>query len=158
MKKNSDGFGRIGIILMPRVESDVSVVTATLPYGSPASKVDQVSKQLAAAAEQTARDNGGDKLVEGIFSLIDENVVEVVIYLTDPDMRPISTTELTQSWRQNVGTIPGLESLRFEADRGGPGRGAALTIEWRIVIVEGDTTEAPMVSGLGEPRQFTWGG
>jgi multidrug efflux pump subunit AcrB len=121
--------GRIGIILMPRVESDVSVVTAILPYGSPASKADQVSKRLIAAAEQAAQSNGGDKLVEGIFSLIDENVVEVIVYLTDPDVRPISTTELTQSWRRNVGMIPGLESLRFEADRGGPGRGAALTIE-----------------------------
>jgi len=121
--------GRIGIILMPRAESDVSVVTATLPYGSPASKVELVSKRLVAAAERTARANGGDKLVEGIFALIDENVVEVMIYLTDPDVRPVSTTELTQSWRQEVGMIPGLESLRFEADRGGPGRGAALTIE-----------------------------
>ncbi|HEC03932.1 MAG TPA: efflux RND transporter permease subunit, partial [Phycisphaerales bacterium] len=121
--------GRIGIILMPRAESDVSVVTATLPYGSAASKAEQVSKRLVAAAERTAQANGGDKLVDGILALIDENVVEVMIYLTEPDVRPVSTTELTQSWRQEVGTIPGLESLRFEADRGGPGRGAALTIE-----------------------------
>ena len=121
--------GRIGIILMPRVESDVSVVTAMLPYGSPVSKAEQVSRQLVAAAEQTAKTNGDEELVKGIFALIDENEVEVTVYMTDPDIRPISTTQLTQAWRQNVGSIPGLESLRFEADRGGPGRGAALTIE-----------------------------
>lgn len=121
--------GRIGVILMPRVESDVSVVTATLPYGSPASKAELVSSRLVAAAEQTAKTNGGEKLVEGIFALIDENEVEVTVYMTDPDIRPISTTQMTKTWRQNVGSIPGLESLRFEADRGGPGRGAALTIE-----------------------------
>jgi len=113
--------GRIGVILMPRVESDRSVVTATLPYGSPVSKAEQVGRRLLAAAEQTVRANGGEKLAEGVFALIDE--------LTDPDVRPISTTELTGAWRQEVGMIPGLESLRFEADRGGPGRGAALTIE-----------------------------
>ncbi|MFC1603926.1 efflux RND transporter permease subunit [Planctomycetota bacterium] len=121
--------GRIGIILMPRVESDDSVVTAMLPYGSPASKAEQVSQQLVAAAEQTAKANGGEKLVEGIFALIDENEVEVTAYLTGPDIRPISTTQMTQAWRQKVGSIPGLERLRFEADRGGPGRGAGLTIE-----------------------------
>ena len=121
--------GRIGIILMPRVESDVSVVTATLPYGSPASKVEQASHRLVAAAEKTAKTNGDSELVEGIFALIDENVVEVTVYMTDPDIRPISTTQLTQAWRQHVGSIPGLESLKFESDRGGPGRGAALTIE-----------------------------
>lgn len=121
--------GRIGVILMPRVESDVSVVTAMLPYGSPISKAEQVNQQLVTAAGNTAKANGGEKLVEGIFSSIDENEVEVMVYLTDPDVRPISTTQLTQAWRENVGSIPGLESLRFEADRGGPGRGAALTIE-----------------------------
>jgi multidrug efflux pump subunit AcrB len=121
--------GRIGVILMPRVESDVSVVTATLPYGSPVSKADHVCKELVTAAQQTAEANGRDRLVKGIFALINENVVEVSIYLTDADIRPISTTELTLLWRQRVGQIPGLESLRFESDRGGPGRGAALTIE-----------------------------
>jgi LysM repeat protein len=39
-----------------------------------------------------------------------------------------------------------------------PGIGQTLNFEWRIVILQGDTTESPMVSGLGEPRQFTWGG
>jgi len=121
--------GRIGIILMPRVESDTAFVTATLPYGSPLSKAEEISRLLVTEAEQTVEANGGDKLAEGIFSLLDENVVEVSIYLTNPDIRPISTTEVTQLWRQRVGAIPGLESLRFEADRGGPGRGAALTIE-----------------------------
>ncbi|KPK35139.1 MAG: cobalt-zinc-cadmium resistance protein, partial [Phycisphaerae bacterium SG8_4] len=121
--------GRIGVILMPRVESDRSVVTAMLPYGSPVSKAEEVSRQLVAAAEKAVRANGAEKLAEGVFALIDENQIEVTIYLTDPDIRPISTTELTQFWREQTGMIPGLESLRFEADRGGPGRGAALTIE-----------------------------
>ena len=121
--------GRIGIILMPRVESDVSFVTATLPYGSPISKVEKVCRQLVEAAEQTTEANGGEELAKGILALIDENVVEVAVYLTDADVRPISTTEVTKLWRQRVGAIPGLESLRFEADRGGPGGGAALTVE-----------------------------
>jgi multidrug efflux pump subunit AcrB len=121
--------GRIGIILMPRVESDVSFVTAILPYGSPLSKSEQVCRQLVTTAEEITKNNGGEKLAEGIFALIDENEIEVMIYLTDPDIRPMSTTELTQLWREQVGSIPGLESLRFESDRGGPGRGAALTVE-----------------------------
>ena len=88
--------GRIGIILMPRVESDVSFVTATLPYGSPLSKAEEVCQKLVTAADQTAKANGDKELVEGIFALIEENVVEVTVYLTDPDVRPISTTEMTQ--------------------------------------------------------------
>ncbi len=121
--------GRIGVILMPRIESDQSVVTATLPYGSPLSKAEEVRERLLRTAEEMAQANGGDKLVEGIFAQIDENVVGVTVYLTDPRIRPVSTTRFTQLWRERTGPIPGLENLLFESDRGGPGRGAALTIE-----------------------------
>jgi multidrug efflux pump subunit AcrB len=121
--------GRIGIIMMPRVESDVSAVTARLPYGSALPKLQEVADRLVTAAEETVGANGGQQLSKGIFTLLDENEIEVLVYLTDADVRPISTTELTQKWRQRVGQIPGLESIRFEADRGGPGRGAALSVE-----------------------------
>lgn len=121
--------GRIARILMPRVESDSSVVTAMLPYGSAFSKADDVCRKLVTSAEEAVRENGGEQLAEGIFALINENKIEVTVYLTDPDSRPISTSKLTQLWRERVGSVPGLESLRFESDRGGPGSGAALTIE-----------------------------
>jgi multidrug efflux pump subunit AcrB len=121
--------GRIGMINMPRVESDRAVVTAVLPYGSAMEKVSSVSDRLVQAANEVADTNGGDKLVEGIFAEIEENKIEVTIYLTEPHIRPIGTKAVTERWRQAVGKIPGLESLRFESDRGGPGSGAALTVE-----------------------------
>ncbi|HOK95179.1 MAG TPA: efflux RND transporter permease subunit [Anaerohalosphaeraceae bacterium] len=121
--------GRIGMILMPRVESDVSVVTAVLPFGSPMSKVKAVSDLLAQKAEGIIAENGGAFLSKGIYSSITENQAQVRIYLTEPEVRPISTSRLTQLWREAVGQIPGLESLRFESDRGGLGSGAALTVE-----------------------------
>ena len=121
--------GRIGMILMPRVESDLSAVTAVLPYGSACEKAFAVRDTLVRSAEKVVAKNGDNRLVEGIFALVDENTVEVLLYLTDPDVRPISTTELTSRWRETVGSIAGLESLKFESDRGGPGRGASLTVE-----------------------------
>ena len=44
-------------------------------------------------------------------------------------MRPLNTGTVTKLWREEVGPIIGLESLRYESDRGGPGGGAALTVE-----------------------------
>ena len=121
--------GRVSMILMPRVESDYSVVTATLPFGSPYQNVEHVAGLLQQSAEQVIAENGGEKLSKGVFVEIDEDDVEVRIFLTDPKVRPISTTLLTKLWREKNGQIPGLEKLRFESDRGGPGSGAALTIE-----------------------------
>ncbi len=121
--------GRIGMILMPRVESDRTVVTATLPYGSPLADVIRVRDKLVDGLEKVVADNGGDTLLDGISARITENEVEIDGYLTGSDIRPLTTNEVTQKWRQQVGPIVGLQFLRYESDRGGPGSGAGLTIE-----------------------------
>jgi multidrug efflux pump subunit AcrB len=121
--------GRIGMIMAPRIEADYAAVTAKLPFGSPVQKVQEVCDRLVNEAQQVVDENGGDRLSNGIFAEIDEDTIDVRIYLTDPEIRPISTTRVTDLWRQRVGQIPGLESMRFEADRGGLGSGAAITIE-----------------------------
>lgn len=121
--------GRIGMILMPRVESDQAFVTAYLPYGSPMSSVEALRDRLIKSAEEVIAANGQDRLSEGIYAVINNNNVRVSIYLTDPDIRPISTAKATQLWRERTGQVPGLESIVFQSDRGGPGSGASLTVE-----------------------------
>jgi len=144
--------GRIGIILMPRVESDYSYVSATLAVGSPMARVAAVRERLERAARNVAEANGGDRLLEGVFALIRENVIEVRAYLTDPGVRPISTAEFTSEWRKRVGQVPGIEALQYMADRGGPGSGAALTIELShrdIEVLDRASTElAETLSGF----------
>jgi multidrug efflux pump subunit AcrB len=121
--------GRIGMILMPKVEADYAFATATLPVGCPMSQATDVRDRLERAAHKVADAHGGEKLCEGVFAVVRENVVEMRAYLTDPEVRPISTSKLTDLWREEVGEIPGLESLRFQSDRGGPGGGPSLTVE-----------------------------
>jgi multidrug efflux pump subunit AcrB len=121
--------GRMGMTLMPTVESDQAVVTAVLPYGSPIEKVHTVREHLEKTAREVIEANGGDRLAIGISSWIRNNEVFIRVYLTDPKTRPISTTEVTNLWREKTGTIPDAERLRFQSDRGGPGGGPALTIE-----------------------------
>jgi len=143
--------GRMGFTLMPRVESDYAVATAVLPYGSPRSAVAEVRAAVVTAAERVVAENGGDRLSEGILSEVDENRVEVTVYLTDPEVRPISTSEVSRQWRQAVGRVPGLEMLRFEASRGGPGGGAALTVELAHRDIEVlDRASAALAASLGE--------
>ncbi len=121
--------GRMGFELFPKVESDYAVVTATLPYGTAVSKTAAVQQHLLTAANQIIDENGGDQLVEGIFAEIDGNTASVRVYLTPPDVRPLSTAELTDKWRERAGPITGLQSLKFESDAGGPGRGPAISVE-----------------------------
>ncbi|MDH4204624.1 MAG: efflux RND transporter permease subunit [Desulfobacteraceae bacterium] len=121
--------GRMGFELFPKIESDYAMVTATLPFGTAFQKTEKVQQMLVKAAQEVVAENGGKTLMEGIFANISDNKAEVRIYLTPPNKRPISTAQITERWRERVGVIPGLESILFESDAGGPGRGAAITVE-----------------------------
>jgi multidrug efflux pump subunit AcrB len=143
--------GRMGFELFPKVESDYAKVTAKLPFGTAVQKTERVQQTLVKAAQQVAQENGGDDLVQGIFAVIKGNLAEVRVYLTPPDIRPVSTARLTEAWREQVGTLTGLEFLKFESDAGGPGRGAAITIELthrRIKVLEQASEELARALGF----------
>jgi len=123
--------GRIRMILSPRVESDRAVVTAILPYGSPASEMIRVRDRLITGLNKVAENNGGGELLDGTFALINSNQVEINAYLTPPGKRPLTTGQMTKEWRKATGPIVGTDSLRFESDRGGPGGGASIAVELR---------------------------
>jgi multidrug efflux pump subunit AcrB len=142
--------GRMGFELFPKVESDYAKVTAKLPFGTAVQKTERVQQIMVEAAQQVVEENGGDNLVQGIYAVIKGNLAEARVYLTPPDVRPISTARLTDLWRERVGTLSGLEFLKFESDAGGPGRGAAITVELshrRINVLERASEE--LANALG---------
>jgi multidrug efflux pump subunit AcrB len=139
--------GRMGFEMFPKIESDVATVTAVLPYGTSVAKTKEVRARLMATANEVIAENGGKKLASGMFAQIGGmagadrsvvrssggskgNTVEISVHLSMPvKSRPITTGQFTDLWRKRTGTIPGLESIFFQADKGGPGSGAALTVE-----------------------------
>ncbi|GAB4333823.1 MAG: efflux RND transporter permease subunit [Desulfobulbaceae bacterium] len=121
--------GRLGFQLFPKPESDYALATAVLPFGSSVEQVGAIRKILEARGREVTDRLGGERLVEGVYSQVDGNTARVRIYLTPPDVRPVSTAEVARRWREAVGDQPGLESLKFESDAGGPGRGPALSVE-----------------------------
>lgn len=120
--------GRMGMVMFPKVESDYAFCEAFLPYGTPARTLKNVEQHLVQKAGEVVEENGKQGLSTGIFSQVWDNRVRARIYLTDPEVRPLSTPEVTHLWREKTGTIPGLETITFESDRGGPGSGKNLTV------------------------------
>lgn len=121
--------GRMGMELFPRVESDYAIADATLPYGAPEEAVREVERLLLVGADKVVQEHGGERLSTGVMSVVSENSVNVRIYLADPEIRTLNTTEVTRLWREAVGPLAGLESISYESDRGGPGSGKGLTIQ-----------------------------
>jgi multidrug efflux pump subunit AcrB len=121
--------GRMGMELFPRVESDYAFVEANLPAGASRDEIARVERLLYEAGVTVAEENGGERLAKGFITSVRGSRIQARIYLTDLDIRPIGTTELTNKWRERVGRIPGVETITFQSDRGGPGSGKALTIQ-----------------------------
>ena len=91
--------GKMGMVLFPKVESDYAFCEIYLPYGTPESMVRQVENRMVASAQETVDENGKQELSTGIFSQVSENLIQMRIYLTDPEVRPIPTSEVTRIWR-----------------------------------------------------------
>lgn len=121
--------GRAGFSLMPRVESDRAGVTIELPVGSSMERMQSVEDVVLASVERLAQNIGRERNIHGVESTIDANKLSVVIHLTDEDMRTVSSSGVVAQWRQDLGDITGVESMLFESDIGGPGRGRALKVE-----------------------------
>ena len=125
--------GRMGFTLFPTVESDFAFAEVTLPVGTPLDRTRAVAERLLDNARRIAEQHGGEKLVKGIHSQAGgsqgAHQASLRVFLTDPQVRPISTQAFTEKWREMTGRIAGVESMRFRSDLGGPGSGPGLTIE-----------------------------
>lgn len=120
--------GRLGFDLMPRAESDYAFAEVTMPTGAPQHEIDRIKNHLIDAAREIIAEHGGNKLSRGIYARINEDSIQIRAFMTDAEVRPISTSEFTDLWREKVGVIPGVETLSMQADRGGPGSGKGLTV------------------------------
>ncbi|HRQ06035.1 MAG TPA: efflux RND transporter permease subunit, partial [Nitrosomonas halophila] len=133
--------GRMGMTLFPKIESDYAQVTLVMPFGTPVAKTEAIASYLSATARRVADNTpGGDQLLTGIFAEIGtsdnqrtlgSHLARVQAYLAPPEIREkiMSTEQFSDRWREMTGDIPGIESILFESDAGGPGSGAAITIE-----------------------------
>ena len=121
--------GRMGFTLFPIVESDLAYVGGTLPTGSPVSETVRVKNYFLKKAQESVAKNGGDKLSTGILSFVSANTFWIQVYLTPPEVRPISTGKFVDILREESGQIAGLDTLMFRSDFGGPGSGPSLTIQ-----------------------------
>jgi multidrug efflux pump subunit AcrB len=137
--------GRMGLTMFPRVDADIAIATANLPYGSSIERTRKVQQALLDAGLRVAESVGHDRQVIGFKTTIGEvqddgvliagdggaggHIANVEFLLTDPDTRVLNTEQFIKRWREETGAVTGLDSLVFLSDAGGPGAGASLTVD-----------------------------
>jgi multidrug efflux pump subunit AcrB len=128
--------GRLGFSMFTSVESDRAEASIVLPYGVNVERTRQIAERLVKAAQAVVKESGHPELCEGIFADVGRggsHQARIRVYLADAEIRDkiMSTSEFTRRWREKAGLVAGVRYIRYASDSGGPGAGAALTIELR---------------------------
>ena len=123
--------GRINFTFNPSVQGTRVDAEVRVPFGAPFAETKRVADQIEAAGLRAAERFGGHQVLAGRMNIIGRqgsNAADVNLTLVEEDERDFTPADFTRVWREEVGDLPGLESLYFEYEVG-PSGSAALTIE-----------------------------
>jgi multidrug efflux pump subunit AcrB len=146
----SGGFvvgGHIKATFLPKVDGDVVVAEVQMPFGTPVEETRQVTRRMIREAHSILEERGGiDRVGRGIFAQVGAvgamagggappasvsggaHTGEVAVFLVPVDDRSFTSTEFTRQWRERIGEVPGVKTLKFHFSTG-PAAGAPIDVE-----------------------------
>ncbi|MFW6197740.1 MAG: efflux RND transporter permease subunit, partial [Myxococcota bacterium] len=132
--------GRMKFTFMPKIDHDLVKATVELPVGTPASATQDIEERMTSTAQKLLHEVGeGKNISRGIYSELGANVNQdggpprsgtsdsgshlatVMVYMVPSDERDITGAEFAKRWREAIGELPGVESLKFDYSIGGTG-------------------------------------
>lgn len=144
--------GRIEFTFFPKVESDTMTCEITMPPGTPYSETIKVLERVERAAVRAAkkaersRKEGSEPLIRYIYTIVGahipmghraspaplpsgSHVGQVIVQLIGAEKREtLSTTEVLNLWRKEVGEVEGAESVRFYSEVFSAGKAVAFDL------------------------------
>jgi multidrug efflux pump subunit AcrB len=138
-----DKAGHIDFTFFPKIDSERVDASIAMPYGTAVEETRAVQARVTEAAEAVLARHGGEKITRGILTHIGNtglaregssdfggggHLAHVQVYLVPTDQRDITAAEFTREWREEVGEIPGTESLAYNYSLMG-GSGPSINVE-----------------------------
>ncbi len=124
--------GRLNFTFDPRIEGDRVDAEVRVPFGAPFSETMRVSSIIEEAGLRAAdRFGPRDEVLAGWMNSrgrLGSNTADVNLILVPQEERDFTPADFVQVWREEIGPLPGLESLYFEWEVG-PSGSRGLTVE-----------------------------
>lgn len=137
--------GHLPFTFFPAIDSEYVRAQVAFPYGTPMEQSRKVLARLQSAANATIEKNGGEAILQDVYSEIGHrlfafagedkppvlgggHLAGMVVKLVPADQREFSGQDFANDWRSEIGTIPEVESLSFKSDTG-PSGGAPIAIQ-----------------------------
>ncbi|NEZ04379.1 efflux RND transporter permease subunit [Wenzhouxiangella sp. XN201] len=109
----------LGMIMMPEQPADEIEAGVRLPVGTTRDVAADMAAQITEATHRMFEENDLYEAAEGIKTNVrGRTFIDVEIVMLPPAERDISTQEVIELWREQIGDIKGVDQITFEAERG----------------------------------------
>jgi len=109
----------MGMIMMPQVAANEIEAGVRLPVGTTRAQAARVAERLTTETLHMFEAQDLYEVAEGVKTNVrGENFIDVEIVMKPPDERDMSAFEVIRLWRDQIGDLPGVDQISFEAERG----------------------------------------
>ncbi len=129
--------GLIKFTFMPTVEGDIIISSLKMPLGTSVGETDRVQnlivkKGMEVVSEYDAKNPDKESVLVNIFSIVGStlpgfgpgggeastgsHMANIAMFLTGSEERSVPAYKISNSWRDKVGDIPGVDSLTFSSN------------------------------------------
>lgn len=168
--------GTVERIFFPKVDSPEIVADVVFPDGTPAGITDQTTERIEKAIIEIGKQHSSanSALIRSIHRVVGtassqgggggisnrgggegSHVGHVNVELAENTQRTMTSAEVLDRWRELVGEIPGVESIRFRAQSGGP---AGKSLEFKLLATPNHMTDLESVVEATKRKLETYDG
>ncbi|HMB40979.1 MAG TPA: efflux RND transporter permease subunit [Balneolaceae bacterium] len=150
------GYGysdHMGMIMMPEVAADEIEAGVSLPVGTTTLQAAAVARDITNSTHQMFEEYSLYEVAEGIKTNVrGQSFIDVEIVMKPPAERDMSAQDVIELWRDQIGDIPGVDQITFEAERGPGGWQQDISVDLSHSNVE--VLEAASLAFVDRVSQF----
>ncbi len=116
------GYGysdHMGMVMMPEVSADEIESGVSLPVGTTPDQAAAVAEEITNSTHRMFEEHNLFEVAEGIKTNVrGQSFIDVEIVMRPPGERDMTSQDVIELWRDNIGDIEGVDQITFEAERG----------------------------------------
>lgn len=120
----------MGIIMMPEEAANEIEAGIRLPVGTTRPQAARVALDLTDRTLSLFETTALAEAAEGVKTNVrGEGFIDVEIVMRPPDQRELTAADVIQIWRRELKDVPGVNQIKFEAERGPGGHRSDIAVE-----------------------------
>ncbi len=120
----------MGMILMPEVSADEIEAGVRMPVGTTPDQAAEIAAVVTEATLRMFEEHNLREVAEGVKTNVRrQNFIDVEIVMKPPDERDMTANEVIALWRDQIGDLPGVTQVTFEAESGPGGARQDISVD-----------------------------